>query len=72
VEIILFLEWKGPSTRDEIQTMLLPSRLSMDELIRCLTYLTDEGLIKLEDGCRFGLTAKGRGHEVKRGPEKSP
>jgi hypothetical protein len=61
VEIILFLEWKGPSTRDAIQTMLLPSRLSTDELIGCFTYLTDEGLIELQDGCRYDLTAKGSG-----------
>lgn len=54
-------------TRDEIQTKPLSTRLSMDELIGCLTYLTDEGRVKREDGGRYALTAKDRGSTARWG-----
>lgn len=62
-EITFFLEWEGPLTQDEIRTKLRPIRLSMDEMIGCLSYLTDEGRIKREENCRYALTAKGRGFD---------
>jgi hypothetical protein len=62
-EIAFFLEWEGPLTRDEIQKKLEPTRLTLDNLIGCLSYLTVEGQIERQ-GRRFAPTAETAGADA--------